>query len=58
MGSVDKLLVGLMVMSVVLIKAYADPDLLQDICVADLTSGKSFYFFSVIFFLLTRRLMF
>ncbi|KAM7478572.1 hypothetical protein LguiA_026785 [Lonicera macranthoides] len=39
MGSVDKLLVGLMVMSVVLIKAYADPDLLQDICVADLTSG-------------------
>ncbi|KAM7481882.1 hypothetical protein LguiB_006465 [Lonicera macranthoides] len=39
MGTVDKLLFGLMVMSVLLIKVYADPDLLQDICVADLTSG-------------------
>lgn len=44
MGGVDKLLFGLMVMSVVLIKAYADPDLLQDVCVADLTSGV--YYFS------------
>ncbi|KAM7478570.1 hypothetical protein LguiA_026783 [Lonicera macranthoides] len=39
MGTVDKLLFGFMVMSVLLTKVYADPDLLQDICVADLTSG-------------------
>lgn len=31
--------------------AYADPDLLQDICVADLTSGNFFLFSSIKLFL-------